>query len=48
MSNDILRPDCYFILKNNKISLDKTTTKELRRAHNLEKMYKAECALKNV
>ena len=48
MSNDILRPDCYFILKNNKISsLDKTTTKELRRAHNLEKMYKAG-AFKNV
>lgn len=42
MSNDLLRPDCYFILGNNKIvSLADATEKELRRAHNLQKMYKA-------
>ncbi len=42
MSNDLLRPDCYFVLEDHKIkSLDKSTNKELRKAHNLEKMYKA-------
>lgn len=42
MSNDLLRPDCYFFLKNGKIhSLAKLTNKELREAHNIEKMYKA-------
>ena len=42
MSNEILRPDCYFIMKNDSIKpLSKTTMKELREAHNLEKMYKA-------
>lgn len=42
ISNDLLRPDAYFILNNNKInSFDKLTDKELRRAHNLQKMYKA-------
>lgn len=42
MSNDLLRPDCYFILNNNKIlPLSKCTDKELREAHNLEKIYKA-------
>ena len=42
MSNDILRPDCYFILKDNKIkALSDLTEKELRFAHNLQKMYKA-------
>ena len=42
MSNDLLRPDCYFILENNKItSLAGATDKELRKAHNLQKMYKA-------
>lgn len=42
MSNDLLRPDCYFILENNKItSLAESTDKELRKAHNLQKMYKA-------
>ena len=42
ISNNILRPDCYFILENNSIkSFDKTTEKEIRQAHNLEKMYKA-------
>lgn len=42
MSNDLLRPDCYFLLRDNKItSLSKLTDKEIRKAHNLQKMYKA-------
>lgn len=42
LSNDLLRPDCFFILKNNKISaLCDLTDKELRLGHNLEKMYRA-------
>jgi AAA15 family ATPase/GTPase len=42
LSNDLLRPDCYFLMTKNKIrSLAKCTPKELREAHNIEKMYKA-------
>lgn len=42
ISNDILRPDCYFLMTKKKIqSLSKCTQKELREAHNIEKMYKA-------
>lgn len=42
MSNELLRPDCYFIVQNNQIkNLSSLTTKELRMAHNLGKMYKA-------
>ena len=42
MTNDLLRPDCYFEMTKNSISsLSKSTQKELREAHNLEKMYKA-------
>ena len=42
MNNDLLRPDCYFLLKGNKIkALSELTAKELRQAHNLQKMYKA-------
>ncbi len=42
MSNDLLRPDCYFLIGNNKIvSMAGATDKELRKAHNLQKMYKA-------
>ena len=42
ISNNLLRPDCYYILEDNIIkSFDKTTEKEIRQAHNLEKMYKA-------
>lgn len=42
MSNELLRPDCYFIMTKNAIKpLSKLTRKELREAHNLEKMYKA-------
>ena len=41
LSNDILRPDCYFLLKDNQIrALSDLTAKELRRAHNLQKMYR--------
>jgi len=42
ITNELLRPDCYFLLKNNEIkSLANRTQKELRIAHNIEKMYKA-------
>lgn len=42
LSNDLLRPDAYFILQDGKIqSLEKLTNKELRAAHNLQKMFKA-------
>jgi hypothetical protein len=42
MTNDLLRPDCYFeMTKKNIRSLSKSTQKELREAHNLEKMYKS-------
>ena len=42
MSNDLLRPDCYFIIKNNDVKpISELTQKELRQAHNLQKMYKA-------
>ena len=42
ISNDLLRPDAYFNIKDNSIrSFDKITDKELRRAHNLQKMFKA-------
>lgn len=42
MSNDLLRPDAYFYLRNGSMdSLDHISDKELRRAHNLQKMFKA-------
>ncbi len=42
LSNDLLRPDAYFILKENQIkSLNNLTDKDIRHAHNLQKMYKA-------
>lgn len=42
MSNDLMRPDCYFIMGNNEIKpISQKTKKELRFAHNLEKMYRA-------
>ncbi len=42
MTNDLLRPDCYFEMTKQQIrSFSKSTEKELREAHNLEKMYKA-------
>ncbi len=41
MSNDIMRPDCLFILSQKGVitPLNKATTRELREGHNLEKMY---------
>ncbi len=42
MTNDLLRPDCYFTMTKKQIrSFSKTTQKELREAHNIEKMYKS-------
>jgi len=42
LSNYILRPDCYFILKKNSIKpLCELTDRELRKAHNLEKMFRS-------
>lgn len=42
LSNDLLRPDCYFEICENSIkALSDKTEKELRKAHNLQKMYKA-------
>src|SRR5690554_5085946 len=42
LSNQLLRPDCYFIISQGKIkSLPNCTERELREGHNLEKMYKA-------
>ncbi|MCD8211379.1 MAG: ATP-binding protein [Prevotella sp.] len=41
MTNDLLRPDCYFILDKGKIRpLSQCTEKELREAHNIEKIYR--------
>lgn len=42
LSNDLLRPDCFFWMNDGKIaSLASLTEKELRKAHNLQKMFKA-------
>lgn len=42
MSNDIMRPDCYFYIDQSGINpLPDRTQKELREAHNIEKMYRA-------
>lgn len=42
MDTDIFRPDCLFILQNSGIKpMCDLTEKELRKAHNLQKMYKA-------
>lgn len=39
-SNKIMRPDCYFVLTNNKLtSVADATGRELREGHNLEKLY---------
>ncbi len=41
MSNELLRPDCYFIIGDNKIkSLYECTAKDIRYEHNLEKLYR--------
>lgn len=42
LSNDLMRPDCCFILKNGRLApLSALSDKELREAHNIEKMYRA-------
>jgi AAA15 family ATPase/GTPase len=42
MTNDLFRPDCYFLMNKEVIKpLDQCTEKELRFAHNLEKIYRA-------
>lgn len=41
MTNDLLRPDCNFIIGNNKIKpLNECTDKELRFGHNIEKLFR--------
>lgn len=43
MTNDLLRPDCNFILNENKIKpLVDCTDKELRFGHNIEKMFRGD------
>ncbi len=40
-TNDLLRPDCYFIIGDNRIKATcELTDKELRYGHNLEKLYR--------
>ena len=42
MSNDLMRPDCYFLIyKSRLLPLSKCTERELREAHNIEKIYKS-------
>lgn len=42
LTNRIMRPDCYFILSDNKLtSFANATNRELREGHNLEKLYKS-------
>ena len=42
MTNDLLRPDCYFFMNETDIKpMYRLTDTELRKAHNIEKMYKA-------
>ena len=42
LGNDILRPDCYFILGKGKLRsyIDSTGGREIREGHNLEKIYR--------
>ena len=42
MGNDILRPDCYLILKDGKLRsyIDRAGGREIREGHNLEKIYR--------
>lgn len=42
MDSDLFRPDCLFIMQNSGVKpVSALTNKELRKAHNLQKMYKA-------
>lgn len=41
MNNALTRPDCTYVIQENKIvSLNNSTEKELRESHNIEKMYR--------
>ena len=41
LTNELLRPDCYFICSKDKIvNTHNATEKELREGHNLEKLYR--------
>ncbi len=41
MSNDLLRPDCYFFMSETEIKpMHRFTDKDLRKAHNIEKFYR--------
>ena len=43
MTNDLLRPDCYFLIKDNEITpLSGLTEKDLRYGLNLEKLYRGD------
>ncbi|MDR2098347.1 MAG: ATP-binding protein [Spirochaetaceae bacterium] len=42
MTNDLLRPDCYYLMFKDRIkSIASLTDKELRFGNNIEKMYRA-------
>ena len=41
LSNKIMRPDCYFVLADGKLTpIMNATERELREGHNLEKLFK--------
>jgi AAA15 family ATPase/GTPase len=43
MTNDLLRPDCYYLIDGKQVKpLNKCTSKELRLGHNLEKLYRGD------
>ena len=42
MTNDLMRPDCIYLMGNNQIkSLSHCTNKQIREEHNIEKIYKS-------
>ena len=40
LSNDLLRPDCYFLIADKQYPFYELVDKDLRKAHNLEKIFK--------